>query len=133
MQNSEISEKSRQNAYKIKTYTSPSGKQILYQGYENFALKELIEHENIDEDDIVTSRAEVPVIWYKDENGKKHRYFTDILIKSQNRCIEVKSKWTLEKDANNVVFLKQKATIDAGYKCEIWVYDAGANKINCFK
>jgi len=132
MQNSEISEKQRQSAYKIKIYTSPSGKKIQYQGYEHFALKELIENENIDEDDIVTSRAEVPIIWYKDENGKKHRYFTDILIKSQNRCIEVKSTWTFKKDID-FVFLKQKATIDTGYKCEIWVYDAGANKIDCFK
>jgi hypothetical protein len=85
MHDSEIAAKSSKNAYKPRFYPLPSGKIIQYQGYENFALDELIKIEIIDEDDIATDRRDVPEIWYKDENGKKHRYYTDILIKSQNR------------------------------------------------
>lgn len=54
------------------------------------------------------------------KNEKKHRYYVDCFIKSQNRCIEVKSIWTAEK-GKDVIFLKQKVLKDAGYKCEIWI------------
>ena len=53
---------------------------------------------------------------------KKHRYYVDILIVNEKRCIEVKSTWTLQK-GGNTVFIKQQAVKDAGYECEIWVYD----------
>lgn len=45
----------------------PSGKIIDYQGYENFALDELLNVENINEDDIITNRKDVPEIWYTDK------------------------------------------------------------------
>lgn len=57
------------------------------------------------------------VYWWK-----KHRYYVDCFIKSQNRYIEVKSIWTAEK-GKDVIFLKQKVLKDAGYKCEIWIYN----------
>ena len=60
---------------------------------------------------------------------KKHKHYVDIFIKSQNRCIEVKSKWTAEKN-KHTVFLKQNAAKEAGYLYEIWVYDSKGNKIN---
>ena len=47
-----------------KNYILPSGKQIKYQGYENFALNEIIN--NIDENDIITGCKNVPKITYND-------------------------------------------------------------------
>jgi hypothetical protein len=132
MQNAEIAEKQLKSSHNPRSYYFPSGRIDSVQGYEPFALDELTKIENIDEDDIITNRREVPIIWYEDEMGKKHRYFTDILIKSQKRCIEVKSTWTLKINID-FVFLKQKATIDTGYKCEIWVYNKKGEKVECYK
>jgi hypothetical protein len=66
----------------------------------------------------------VPTIWYNDLQGNKHRHFVDIFIPSQNKCIEVKSSWTVK--LKNV-FLKQKAAKELGYNYEIWVYDNKGN------
>jgi hypothetical protein len=120
------------NAYKLKNYIFPSGNTIQVQGYEPFGLDELITTEKINETDIVTNRTDVPTIWYEDTNGKKHRYFVDIFIPSQKRCIEVKSTWTMKKKRDNV-FEKQQAMKDAGYECDIWVYNQKGEKIECHK
>jgi hypothetical protein len=95
-------------------------------------LDELLQKENIPEDDIVVKRNQVPVIWFTDENNTKHRYFVDCLIKSQKRGIEAKSTWTAEKK-KDCIFLKQQALKDAGYECEIWVYNDKGEKVNCYK
>ena len=130
-QNSDIMEKSIKQNYKKKEYTFPSNKIIEIQGYENFALDELIINEKIDESDIITGCQNVPVIWYNDENGKKHRHYVDIFIPSQNRCIEVKSTWTAKQNEHNI-FLKQTAAKELGYKYSIWVYNNKKEKINCY-
>jgi predicted AAA+ superfamily ATPase len=117
-------------SYNKKQYTFPSGNVINYQGYENFAFDELLNIEKINETDIIVNRKEVPEIWYNDKNGKKHRHYVDFYIKSQNRCIEVKSAWT-NQDKNNV-FEKQTAAIDLGYKYDIWIFDNKGNKINSY-
>ena len=87
---------------------------------------------NIDENDIITGCKNVPVIWYNDENSKKHRHYVDIFIPSQNRCIEVKSTWTISKD-NSVIFLKQNAAKELGYKYEIWVYDSKGVRVEKYE
>ena len=130
-QNENIMEKTSKNAYKLKEYIFPSGLSIKTQGYENFALDELIITEKIDESDIITGCKNVPVIWYNDETGKKHRHYVDIFIPSQNKCIEVKSTWTAEKK-KDCIFLKQNAAKELGYKYEIWVYNSKKEKINCY-
>lgn len=79
---------------------------------------------------IITGITNVPEIWYDDENGKKHRHYVDIFIPSQNRCIEVKSLWTVKKDN---VFLKQKAGKELLYNYEILVYDYKGNKLETYK
>jgi len=122
LQNAEVSEKSSKNAYKAYDYIFPSGRVERIQGYERFMLNDLLQKEGILEDDIVVSRSEVPSVWYEDETGKQRRYFVDCFIKSQNRCIEAKSTWTAAKK-NDCIYLKQQALKDAGYKCEIWIYD----------
>jgi hypothetical protein len=115
-------EKLSKNAYKQKTFKLPSGKEIKCQGYEPFALQDLIKSEIIEENDIITGCKNVPTIWYNDEIGKKHRHYVDIFIPSQNKCIEVKSTWTAEKK-KDCIFLKQNAAKELGYAYEIWVYD----------
>jgi len=126
----EISEKAFKNANLLKNYTLPSNKIIQLQGYENFGMNELLYIEKLDEIDIITSRKKVPEIWYKDKEGKEHRYYVDFYIPKQKRCIEVKSTWTIQKDN---VFEKQQAMKDNGYQCEIWVYDDKGNKLQCYK
>lgn len=121
MQNKEIMEKSIKSSYKLKSYTLPSGKIIQYQGYENFALDDLLKIYN--EDELVNGSKNVPEIWYE-TNGKRHRHYVDIYIPNENKCIEVKSTFTL-KSKKDHVFDKQKYAKQEGYIYEIWVYDNG--------
>jgi hypothetical protein len=129
-QNPEIAEKMQKTSFRLKQYTMPSGKVIGYQGYENFAYDELINVEKIDEEDLITNRKDVPEIWYLDSVCVRRRHYVDIYIKSQNRCVEVKSTWTAN-NKNNNIFEKQSAAISEnyGYKYEIWIYDKDGNKI----
>jgi hypothetical protein len=131
-QNQEVAEKQSKTAYKSKDFIFPSGRIERIQGYEHFMLNELLEKENISEDDIIVNRGEVPSVWYEDKTGKKRRYFVDCYIKSQNRCVEAKSTWTANKK-KDCIFLKQKALQDAGYICEIWIYNQKGEKVECYK
>lgn len=123
MQSPEIAEKAHKNSYRKKTYIFPSGKELICQGYEPFALEKLVKDENISEEDIVTGCKNVPQIWYNDDQGKKHRHYVDIYILSQNRCIEVKSTWTARKDKKDNIYLKQNAAKELGYQYEIWIFN----------
>ena len=127
MQNVDVAEKSSKNSYNVKEYIFPSKKTIICQGYEPFALDELIKN-NFSEEDIITEKRFVPTIWYNDKNDKKRRHFVDIFIPSKNLCIEVKSSWTIKKESSNI-FYKQNAAKELGYNYEIWVYDSKGNKI----
>jgi hypothetical protein len=129
--NAEIMEKNSKNSYKLKEYVLPCGKIIKIQGYENYALDELLQN-GILEEDIITGCKNVPEIWYEDENGKKHRHYVDIFIPSQNKCVEIKSTWTAEKK-KDCIFLKQKAGKALGYNYEIWVYNRKGEKVECYK
>ena len=129
MQNAEIMSKNTASQYKKKTYILPSKKEISIQGYEHFAIDELLKTYN--EDDIITGNENVPNIWYE-SNDKKHRHYVDIFIPNENLCIEVKSTWTLNSKKDNI-FIKQAAAKELGYNYEIWVYDNKGNKIETFK
>jgi len=118
MQNAEIFMKSQMKSSKL--FTFPSGKVIDIHGYENFALKELLES-GIFEEDIITEADRVPEIWYIDGENKKHRHYVDIFIKSQNRCVEVKSEWTFIQE--KFMSYKQNTAKSIGYEYEIWIYD----------
>lgn len=115
-----IQAKSQKTGLRYKTYTTPSGEIRKVQGYEPRALDILFKEQKLPESDVLTSRSDVPVISYT-SNSKSHRYFPDIYIPSQNKIIEVKSTWTF-----NLHFhtnrLKWKATKDAGYLCEFWIF-----------
>ena len=118
MHDPEISGRAFSNMAKKKSYTFPSGKVVYVQGYEPFALDILIV--DTDEEDIETNREDVPEIWYFDSEGIRHRHYVDIYIKSQNKCIEIKSEWTV-KMAHCNVHEKQSAAKEKGYLYEIWV------------
>jgi len=128
LQNQEVADKSFKSCFRKKIYISPSGKEIQCQGYEPFALDELVK--TINEDDIITGCKNVPTIWYNDKNGKKHRHYVDIFITSKNKCIEVKSQWTIKKSKG--IFEKQEAGKKLGYEYEIWVYDAKGNRVESY-
>jgi len=125
LQNKEVADKSFKTCFRKKIYICPSGKEIQCQGFEPFALDELVKY--INENDIITGCKNVPSIWYYDSNSKKHRHYVDIFIPSQNKCIEVKSPWTIKKSKN--IFEKQKAAKQLGYEYEIWVYDNKGNRV----
>jgi hypothetical protein len=127
-QSPEIMEKIKKTAYNLKDYIFPSGRIEKVQGYEHFALNDLIKNENVDENDIVVGIKNVPEIWYNDIKTKKRRHFVDIFIPPQNRCVEVKSTYTKKINLQNV-FLKQEAAKNLGYKYELWVYNNKGNKL----
>jgi hypothetical protein len=127
-QNTEIAEKSSKNAYKLKDYKLPSGATIKIQGYEGLALNDLLNSEHLDESQITTGVTNVPVIWYTDVEGTRHRHFVDIYIPHQNRMIEVKSTWTAAKK-KDLIFVKQEACQALGYNYEIWVYDKKGRRV----
>lgn len=122
MQNAEFSENASKNAYNLKAYTMPSGKIIMLQGYENLAIDDLLNKENITEDDIVNERTKVPEIWYNDEKGERKRHFVDFYIPSQHRCVEIKSTWTFAKN-KEAVLSKQKSAKESGFNYEIRIYN----------
>ena len=130
MQNTEIMDLSSKNAYNKKTYSFSSGRIETIQGYENFAIDELIKN-NISEDDIIIGAKNVPIIWYLDETDKKHRHYVDIYVKSLNKCIEVKSTWTFKKN-HDIVLKKQEEGKKLGLEYEIWIYDQKGKKMDIF-
>jgi len=128
LQNPEIMDKHIKSSYSKKEYIFPSGRCELVQGYENYALDDLIINEKIDESDIIVGVKNVPEIWYCDTNNKNHRYYVDIFIPYKNKCIEVKCQHTYE---NNKVInlLKRDAAKKLGYNFEFWIYDNKRNRI----
>lgn len=130
-QNAEIMAKCSKNAYKLKDYIFPSGNVIKIQGYENYAIDELLQ-DGMSEKDIINGCKHVPEIWYEDERKIKHRHYVDIFIPRQNKCIEIKSTWTAEKK-KDCIFLKQTAGKELGYEYEIWIYNGRGKKVECHK
>jgi hypothetical protein len=113
----ELFEKKTVNAFARKPFTLPSGKVIHYQGYEDVALRELLEI--FSEDEIVNDVKEMPSIMY-DFHGKTCKYYPDIFIPSQNKFIEIKSTYTYEfqQEKNNC---KRDAVLRLGYEFEFWI------------
>jgi hypothetical protein len=103
-----------------KKYTFPSGREEMVQGYEPYAIDELLQS-GVHEEDIVVGNAKIEKyigkIIYVDDNGKEHRYFPDIYVISENKVIEVKSKYTLSKDI--WINRKREETIRVGFAYEM--------------
>jgi len=120
MQNAEVSEKSSKNSYKLKDFIFPCGNIIQVQGYEPFLL-DIFVKDGYTFDDIITSRLQVPQIWYI-HNDKKRRYYCDMYIPKNNTIYEVKSTWTYQKGIEDIP-LKKQACIDAGFNFELYIFD----------
>ena len=118
-------DKSAKSSVLFKDYILPSGNIIRIQGYENIALDESVKIYK--EDDIITDRRDMPEIKYF-LNGKEKRYYPDILIKSENIIIEVKSDYTYKKDLIKNI-MKALATRKLSYNFEWWIYDNKMSKL----
>jgi hypothetical protein len=116
-QNPEVMERSRK--YKFFIFTFPSGKQVKLQGYEKYALRDLLE-DGYKEGDIIVSKKEVPRIQYNYQ-GETHYHFPDFFIPKENKLLEIKSTWTLDIQYDKVM-AKMKSALSRGFKYEIWVY-----------
>lgn len=117
MQCPEVLEKNIASRNRYKKMKLPSGNIINYMGYENVAIRKLLEDYN--EAEIITNRFDIPEIWWID-GDKKRRYFPDIWIPSKNLIIEVKSTWTY---SNHIEEIEKKgyACRELGYNFEIWI------------
>ena len=119
MHNATIFEKVVKNSFKKKEYTLPSGNVIIYQGYENVALDELLK--TMTEDDFTNDVKQMPRINYIYE-GKMHRYYSDIYLPSHKKFIEVKSPYTYNKQLLQNNAKRDQVLLD-GYIFEFWICD----------
>jgi hypothetical protein len=103
----------------------PSGELRKIQGYENYALDNLLKKYN--ESEILTDRINIPRIEYE-YNQKKHYYFPDIYIPSDNMIIEVKSDWIYKKQGDIVNIKGNKCKLD-GYNYELWIFNNKGERI----
>jgi hypothetical protein len=114
---------------KFYTYAFPSGKTVRVQGFEMFALDELLQIN--DETNIIVGRKniyeEIGHVNYND-CGIIREYFPDIYIKSNHKIIEVKSEYTYNLHLQQNL-IKKESCIEQGYDFEFWIYDKNKNKI----
>lgn len=123
-QHPETFEKIQETAKRFKEYKMPSGDIRKIQGYEGFALDELVKI--YQEDQIKTDRKDVGRIKYL-LNGLHKYYSPDIGIPHENKLIEVKSKFTYTIEPEKIK-CKGEACKSLGFHYEIWVYDAKGMK-----
>jgi hypothetical protein len=129
MQVPEILAKAQASAYRPKEYTFPSGVTRLVQGYENYAIDELLKTTR--EDEIRIGVIDVPSIRYP-AIDKERTYFPDIYIPSRNLLVEVKSSYTLEVDLDKNK-RKFRASSKEGYNIEVWVYDKKGRRTDIYE
>ena len=123
MQNAEIRAERNKKSFKLKPYLFPSGREILIQGYEHFSLDELL-NGGYNENEIYTDhneRIKMPEVWYNFEE-KTRRYYPDIFIPKDNLIIEVKSRYTYDKQKEKNLAKAEKCK-ELGYSYEFRIYD----------
>jgi hypothetical protein len=98
-------------------YILPSGEIIRIQGYEKYAIDELLL--TYEEKDLVLKNTEKPKISYYFRE-KKRVYLLDIFIPRENRIIEVKSTYTYHLD-QEMNFEKARECVRRGYLFEFWI------------
>ncbi len=123
-------DKSLESSYKKKIFVFPSGRIEKIQGYEGFALNDLM-NEGYKEEDIVVSNKEIEKytgkILYLDSEKKKRKYYPDIYIISENKIVEVKCDCTY-KSAYSINIRKKESCVSSGILFEFWIYDSKAKK-----
>jgi hypothetical protein len=124
-------ENSIDTSYKKKIYVFPSGRIEKIQGYEGFAINDLL-ISGYKEEDIVISNSDIEEytgkIWYNDSENKKRKYYPDIYIISENKIIEVKSYYTYD-SAFSINMRKKNSCLALGLNFEFWIYDEKGNKM----
>lgn len=123
MQCSEIFKKWQRSSFRCKNITI-GNKTFEYLGYERLMLCMLM-YQGYSEDDL--EMADVPRIRWIDKYGIDHIHYPDIYIERENRCIEVKSEWTLKLQGEHNVKAKQIYAKQAGYLYDIYVLNAGGS------
>lgn len=127
MQNPELLSKALHTAFSSKDYIAPSGNIWRIQGYEHFALRDILDS-GICEDDIIVGCARItptPIEYSLD--GKNHVYFPDIYIKSLNLMIEIKSAYTYQRDeAKNIAKFQAASKL---FNFELWVYNSKGERV----
>jgi hypothetical protein len=115
--------------YKLKDYVLPSKKIIKIQGYEYITIDRLFK-EGFSEEDIIIGNRNIEncigKIMYTGIDGKIHRYYPDVYVKSLNKIIEVKSTYTFKCDGIKNQ-LKKKACEEAGFLFEFDVHEKPKN------
>jgi hypothetical protein len=121
-QNVVVHQKKMRSGYMMKEFIFPSGRVDMVQGYEPWALTELLK--TYDEDDIITNNLYIPRIKYVGLDEKNHYYFPDIYIPKNNLIIEVKSLYTYSSRVSwlHTNLAKQKYTLLAGYNFNFMIY-----------
>jgi hypothetical protein len=123
-QHPETFEKIQETAKRFKEYTMPSGEIRKIQGYEGFAINELLQ--TYTEDQIKTNRKDVGRIQYTFDSKQKF-YNPDIGIPHENKLIEVKSEYTYTIEPEKIK-CKGEACKNLGYTYEIWIYNGKGEK-----
>ena len=116
-----IFEKILKSLVSRKLYEFLSGKQIMVQGWESYAIDYLLSE--FPEDDLFFGK-EVPRIKYIFRN-KEHTYFPDVYIKSIDTIVEVKSTYTYNLDLEKNYY-KFNSTLKT-HNLKIMIYDKKLN------
>lgn len=110
MHNKDIFYKTQKSLRRYKEYVLPSGRIIKIQGYEPQFLDYFLKNNILCEDDI---EYRPPPIKYIDLMGNNRMYYPDFYIKKYNLIIEIKSKYTLNLNNDNIS--KAEYTRKAGF------------------
>jgi len=116
--------------YGYKNFVFPSGKVVRIQGYENFAIRDLL-NDGVPEEAIITGKKLIPVIPYKFE-GNNRLYYPDIYIPSKNLIIEVKSLYTFHIQYSKNIH-KFDTTLCHGFLIWIWIYNNNGKRTQEYK
>lgn len=119
-QNPQIFKKIQKSSYKLKDFIMPSGKVVKVQGYEPFALEDLLKKYS-ESQIIVGVDSDMPTINYIYDD-KPRVYTPDIFIPHENRIIEIKSNHTYYNfyDKN---LSKAEECIKLKYLYEVLIYN----------
>ena len=124
----ELFYKLQKTSFKWKQFVFPSGRIVEVQGYEHFAIRDLLK--KYKEHDIKCGKhsKEVPRVKYIFED-KNRVYYPDIYIASMNKIVEVKSMFTYNKRLEQNL-AKKKACIEKGYIFEFAIYNKKGVRLN---